>query len=83
MHDIIFSIFEAFLISSAGSLLLKSLKKGSKNIYCGKDTSIIRWPPLRVTALQVVRTSFLGPKPRLFPPPPADIDDIGLCQSGG
>ena len=43
--------------------------KKSKNIYSGKDTSIIRWPKRRVTALQIVRTSFLGPRPRLFPPP--------------
>ena len=28
-------------------------------------SAIIRWPPRRVTALQVVRTSFLGPRPRL------------------
>ena len=44
--------------------------KKSKNIYSGKDTSIIRWPKRRVTALQIVRTSFLGPRPRLFPPTP-------------
>ena len=44
--------------------------KKSKNIYSGKDTSIIRWPKRRVTALRIVRTSFLGPRPRLFPPPP-------------
>ena len=35
-----------------------------------QDTPIIRWPPRRVTALQVVRTSFLGPRPRLSNPPP-------------
>ena len=65
MHDILFfSIFQSFLISSDGTLL------GSKNIYCGKNTAIIRCPPCRVTALQVVRTSFLGPRPCLFPPPP-------------
>ena len=28
-----------------------------------------RWPPRRVTALQVVRTSFLGVRARLSPPP--------------
>ena len=42
--------------------------KKSKNTYCGKNTVIIRWPPRWMTALQVVRTSFLGPRPRLFPP---------------
>ena len=70
MRYIIFSIFKAFLISSAGSLLPS---KKSKNIFCGKNTAIIRWPLRRVTALQVVRTSFLYPRPRLFnpaPPPP-------------
>ena len=44
--------------------------KKSKNIYCGKTTVLIRWPARWVTALQVVRTSFLGLRPRLFPPPP-------------
>ena len=34
-----------------------------------KNATIIRWPSRRVIALQVVRTSFLGPRPRLFPPP--------------
>ena len=66
MHDIVFFNFLAFLISSAGSLLVS---KKSKIIYCGKSTAIIRWPPRGVTALQVVKTSFLGPRPRLFPPP--------------
>ena len=64
---LIFSIFKAFLISSAGSLLPS---KKSKNIFCGKNTAIIRWPLHRVTALQVVRTSSLYPRPRLFPFPP-------------
>ena len=59
-----FSIFWAFLISSAGLLLAS---KKSKNIYCGKNTAIIRWPPHGVTALQIVRASFLGPRPRLSP----------------
>ena len=44
-------------------LLLKSLKI---LFYCGKNTVIIRWPPRWVTASQVVRTSFLGLRPRLF-----------------
>ena len=57
-----FSIFSAFLTSSAGSLLAS---KKSKNIYCGKNTAVIRWPPRWLTALQVVRTSFLGPRPHL------------------
>ena len=39
MRYIIFSIFKAFLISSAGSLLPS---KKSKNIFCGKNTAIIR-----------------------------------------
>ena len=34
----------------------------SQNIYCRKNTAIIRWPPRRVTALQVMRISFLGPR---------------------
>ena len=33
--------------------------------------TIIRWPPGKVTAFQVVWTSFLGPRPRLFPLHPA------------
>ena len=56
---LLFLIFLTFLISSAGSLL------ASKNIYCEKNTAIIRCPPRRVTALQVLRTPFLGPRPRL------------------
>ena len=32
-------------------------------------SAIICSPPRRVSALQVVRTPFLGPRPRLFPPP--------------
>ena len=35
------------------------------NIYCGKNTAIIRWPLRRMTALRVVRTSRLFPPPRL------------------
>ena len=58
-----FQFFQAFLISAAGSLLAS---KKLKNIYCGKNSVIIRWPPPWVTALQVVRTSFLGSRPRLF-----------------
>ena len=61
-----FSIFQACLLSSAGSLLASTK---SKNIYCGKNTAIIGWPPSAVTTLQVVRTSFLSPRPRLFTPP--------------
>ena len=34
-----------------------------------KTTLIIRWPPRKVTALQVVRTSFLGPRPHLATEP--------------
>ena len=37
-----------------------------RNIYFGKSTAIIRWPPCKVTALQVVRTPFLCPRPCLF-----------------
>ena len=61
MHDIIFLNF--YIISSAG-LLLASIKK-----FTVGNTAIIRWPTRRVAALQVlvVRTLFLGPKPRLFP----------------
>ena len=65
MHDIIFFNF----LSISDFLCRFASFKKSKNIYCGKDTSIIRWPPRRMTALQVVRTSFLGPRPRSFPPP--------------
>ena len=32
-----------------------------------------RWLARGLTALQVVRTSFLGPRPRRFPPPPPAI----------
>ena len=35
--------YQAFLISSAGSLLAS---KKSKNIHCGKNAAIIRWPSL-------------------------------------
>jgi len=31
-------------------------------LLCGKKSAIIRWPPRNVTALQVVRTSILGPR---------------------
>ena len=50
--------FDFLIISSAGSFLASM-----------KSTGIIRWPPRRVTALQVMRTSFLGPRRRLFPHP--------------
>ena len=45
----------------------------SKHLYRGENKAIIRWPPRRVTAFQVVRTSYLGPRPRFFhhPPPPS------------
>ena len=36
--------------------------------YGGQNTAIIRWPPRSVTALQVVRTSFLGPETSSLPP---------------
>ena len=66
MHDIIFFNF----LSISDFLCRFASSKKSKNIYSGKDTSIIRWPKRRVTALKIVRTLFLGPRPRLFPPPP-------------
>ena len=56
--------FSFLTISSAGSLLATV-----KNVYCGKNTAIVRWPPRRLTALQVMRTSSLGPIPRLSQPP--------------
>ena len=36
-----------------------------------KNTAALedRWSARRLTALQVVKTSFLGPRPRRFPPP--------------
>ena len=34
-----------------------------------KYTAIIRWPPRKVTALQVVKTLFLDLRPHLFSPP--------------
>ena len=40
MHDMIFFSFLSIVISSVGSSLLASKK--SKNIYCGKNTVIIR-----------------------------------------
>ena len=43
------------------------LAMGLWNICCVKNTAIICWPPRRVTALRVVRTSFLCPRPRLPP----------------
>ena len=52
-------------------LLLKSLKI---LFYCGKNTVIIRWLSRWVTALQVVRTLFLCPRPRLFPPRPKHLE---------
>ena len=33
-----------------------------------ENTAIIRWPQCKVTALHVMRTLFLHPRPRLFPP---------------
>ena len=63
--DAWYYFFSFLTISSAGSLLATV-----KNVYCGKNTVIVRWPPRRVTALQVMRTSSLGPIPRLSPPPP-------------
>ena len=39
-------------------------------IYFRKSIAIIRWPPRKVTALQVVRTSLLCPRRCLSPPPP-------------
>ena len=43
------------------------LAMGLWNICCVRNTAIICWPPRRVTALQVVRTLFLCPRPRLPP----------------
>ena len=63
--DAWYYFFNFLIISSAGSLLV------SIKIFTVRKTPITRWPPSRVTALQVVRTSFLGPRPRLSPPPPA------------
>ena len=40
MHDMIFFSFLSIVISSVGSSLLASKK--SQNIYCGKNTVIIR-----------------------------------------
>ena len=63
--------FSFFIFSvSISDFLCRSLlaSEKSKNIYCGKSTAIFRWPPRGVTALQGVRTSFHGPRPRLFPP---------------
>ena len=36
-------------------------------LLCEKYSAIIRWTPRNVTALQVVKTSFLGPRPLSFP----------------
>ena len=56
--------------------------KKSKNIYCGKNAAIFRWPSPRMIALQVVRTSFLGPRPRLSPPPPLISPIVGnKCEN--
>ena len=61
-----FQFFKHFWFPlSVRFLLLKSLKI---LFYCGKNTVIIRWPPRWVTALQVVRTSFLGLVSSLPPP---------------
>ena len=59
-HDIIF--FSHWIISSTGSLLASEIFTLYK-IHCNYPL-----PPRKVTALQVVRTSFLGTRPRLFPP---------------
>ena len=57
-------------------LVSRFYKNISLNIYCEKNTAIIRWPPRRVTAaLQVVKTWFLRPRPHLFPLAPAPRDD--------
>ena len=57
--DIIFSITELFpllVLCWFASRLWNIL------ILCEKCTAVIRWPPRRVTALQVVGTSSLGPR---------------------
>ena len=56
------------LITAAKETSSLLASKKSKNTYRGKMLQFIRWPSHRVIALQVVRTSFLGPRPRLFPP---------------
>ena len=61
MHDIIF--FNFSIISSAGSLLA-SIKIFTVEKYCNYPLTASQGD-----ALQVVRTSFLGPRPRLPPPP--------------
>ena len=43
------------------------LAMGLWNICCVRNTAIICWPPRKVTALQVVRTLFVCPRPRLPP----------------
>ena len=63
--DAWYYFFNFLTISSAGSPLATV-----KNVYCRKNTAIFRWPPLRVTAFQVMRTWFLVPIPRLSPPAP-------------
>ena len=52
-----------------------------QNIYYGKNTAIIRWPPRKVTSMQIVRTSFLGPRPLFFPPPPAPVVKIPILRA--
>ena len=60
-YGIIFQLLNYFLCRFASRF---------ENSYYGKNTAIIRWPPLKVAAMQVMRTSFLSPRPHLFPPPP-------------
>ena len=59
-YGIIFQLLNYFLCRFASRF---------ENSYYGKNTAIIRWPPLKVAAMQVMRTSFLSPRPHLFPPP--------------
>ena len=49
-----------------------------KYLLCVKYTAIIRWPPHKVTTLQAVRTSFLGPRPRLSPSPPPPLPGLAF-----
>ena len=85
MYDIIFfdflSISDFWFPLPVRFLLLKSPK-----IFTVGKSAIIRWPPRSVTALQVVRTSFLGPRPRLSPPPPTPVLPLkkawGCCYKG-
>ena len=57
------------------------LTMGLWNICCVRNTAIICWPPRKVTALQVVRTLFLCPRPRLSPPWNKPILDIPKSES--